>query len=158
MSLAVVIGVAVVVGTFLLFASMIDRQKHIHLRNFLLIIAFPFLFLIPASLVLEQTNCDLVLTNTSEYYRYGDNFTNSTGDPTYHWDYGEPPIFNPSQDTAYIFHRYKRFTYDEQCYTTSNGSTALFKGFAIVLGIFVIYIFLMFAGDILKALRDVVKK
>jgi len=37
--------------------------------------------------------------NYEEYYVYGDNFTG------YHWDYDDPPSFNPSQDgIIFLFH------------------------------------------------------
>jgi len=37
--------------------------------------------------------------NFEEYYVYGDNFTG------YHWDYDDPPSFNPSQDgIIFLFH------------------------------------------------------
>ena len=37
--------------------------------------------------------------NFEEYYSYGNNFS------SYHWDYGDPPSFNPSSDTTvFLFH------------------------------------------------------
>ena len=64
MSLALVIGVGVVVMVFMLFSFLVDKERHAHIRNFLLIISFPLLFLIPASLVLEQTNCEKMINQT----------------------------------------------------------------------------------------------
>lgn len=77
MSLAVVVGVGVVALVFLLFANTIDKEKHKHIRNFLLLIIFPFLFLIPSTLVLEQTVCEPVVMNetvTGNFtsYSYGE--------------------------------------------------------------------------------------
>ena len=58
-----VVGVGIVVLVFLLFTKFIDGEKHTHLRNFLIILVFPFLFLIPASLTLDQTVCEVVVVN-----------------------------------------------------------------------------------------------
>ena len=63
MGLSVVVGVGVVVGVLMLFSQLVDKQKHEALRNFFLIISIPLLFIIPASLVIEQNNCSSVVMN-----------------------------------------------------------------------------------------------
>ena len=157
MSLSVVVGVSAVIIVFMLFTQLIDKEKHSHIRNFLLIIIFPLLFIIPATLVLDQTVCDLRINTTTEKWIYGNNFTVD------HWnyDYSDIPNFSPADlddpSTIFMFNRNVTYTYGEYCYEQPNGSRGFLKAFSVILVVFLTYTFIVFFGDIIKALKNVVK-
>lgn len=156
--MGVVIGVGVTIALIMLFTAMVDREKHAVIRNFLLVISIPFLFVIPSSLVLDQEICEVVLNDTATYYRYGSNFSYPNGSSTYHWDYGDPPTFLPNEDVAYLFHTYDAYTYTTYCYEQPNGSRAFLLGFTTVIIVFMLYIGFRFFGDVLKWFQGVVRK
>jgi hypothetical protein len=142
---------------------LVDKEKHAHIRNFLLIISFPLLMIIPTSLILEQTNCEIVLNYTNEKFMYGNNFTMADGvTPTYHWDYGDAPQFSSVEldnpETVFLFHHNTTYTYGEVCVTNSNGSRGFFRAFTVILIVFLTYVFIMFAGDILNSLKNAVRR
>jgi hypothetical protein len=152
MGLSVVVGVGVIAFFFLAFAGLVDREKHKHIRNFLLIISFPLLMIIPGSLSLEQTVCELKLNTTYETYQYGNNFTG------YHWDYDTGTAPDGPQTDAYLFHKNITNYYGQYCYTVSNGSRALFTSYALMLLVFVVYVFLLFFKEIIDAFNNLRKK
>jgi len=150
--LGVTIGVGIVVFLLMFFSSIIDKEKHKHIRTFFLMICLPLLFLIPASLVLESNVCEVVVVNESTYYVYGDNFTD------YHWDYTFSPTPQNPLDAAYLFHEEKSFVYDTYCYDKADGSRTFIIVFSIILVVFMIYITIMLFSDIIALLKDLIKK
>lgn len=152
MGLALVFGVGITVIVFMLFTRLINGEKHEHIKNFLLIIIFPLLFLIPASLVLDQTVCEVVLNSTYNTYQYGNNFTG------YHWDYDTGTAPDGPQTDAYVFHINTTNTYDNYCYDKANGSQGFLRAYVIILIVVMTYIFIVFFTDILKALKNIVRK
>ena len=156
MVLGVTIGVGITVFLLMFFTSIIDKEKHKHIRTFFLLISLPLLFLIPSSLVLEKEICEVVPINETLYYEYGNNFTD------YHWeDYegaSEPPTFTPADDAVFIFHIDKTTTYDTYCYTKEDGSRTFIKAFSVILVVFMIYIAFIFFSDIILFLKDLIKK
>lgn len=61
-----------------------------------------FMVLFLLGLALMADGFDYVSGNNfTEYYQYGNNFSG------YHWDYdtGDAPVFNASDDPAFLFHR-----------------------------------------------------
>jgi len=93
MSVSMVLGVGVVAGLLILF-SYILGEKHKILRHFLLMVVLPLLFLIPASLTMEQEVCQPVVANETvsgnytsyEYQNYC--YDDSNGSEAFIYAYG----------------------------------------------------------------------
>jgi len=151
-SLAVIVGVGILVFLLMYFTSIIDREKHKHIRTFFLMISLPLLFLIPASLILDQEVCEIVLSNDSEIFVYGNYFDD------YHWDGYNITAPSQTDKEAFLFHTDKTYSYETFCYEKRNGSAAFFKAFAIILVVFMIYIGFIFFADIIGWLKKIMKK
>ena len=61
----VVIGVGITVFLLMFFSTIVDKEKHKHIRTFFLLVSLPLLFLIPASLTLDKEVCEVVLDNST---------------------------------------------------------------------------------------------
>ena len=152
LGLGVTIGVSVVVFLLMFFSTIVDREKHKHIRTFFLMICLPLLFLIPASLVLESTTCEVVLNSSEDIYVYGNYFDD------YHW-YGYN-ITAPSQldKEAFLFHVDTENTYTEYCYHKEDGSRTFIIAFSVILVVFMIYIAILFFADIIAFFKDLINK
>lgn len=130
MSLSLVLGVGIVTALLLWFAFKLEPE-HEFLKSVLIIFSFALLIIIPAS---TNTVCENLLVNETSLYEYGNNFTD------YHWDAyetGDYPIFNPSDDAVYLFHKDTVYTYDEIC---SNNGIAFVKAYKWVYVVFIAYL------------------
>jgi hypothetical protein len=150
MSGAVVLGVGIISFFFLLFGSIIDRNEHGMMRNFLFILGFMMLIMIAPSLILEQNVCSVVVGNESTSYVYGDNLTSN-------WavNSGGAPV----SAIVYLVSTNSTYEYTTFCYEQKNGGDALHKAMMIIYIIFIIYISLNYLKEfylmIKKALRKI---
>jgi len=150
----VVIGVGITVFLLMFFSTIVDKEKHKHIRTFFLLVSLPLLFLIPASLSLDKEVCEVVLNDTQEVYIYGNNFTD------YHWASCEGASEAPLQTDrqAFLFHKNITNNYTEYCYVKEDGSRTFIRAFSIILVIFMIYIAFIFFADIISWLTSIIKK
>lgn len=118
-----IIGVGVIAAVFLFIAFKLD-DEHGLLRFAFILFVMGLLFIIPAAVVQNEEVCELVINESEEYYQYGNNFTSN------HWDtystppFADSPTFNPSDDVAFLFHKFTYNTFDVECYNvTGTGST-----------------------------------
>ena len=131
MTLSVVIGVGVVIGVILLVSQLIDREKHAALRHLLMAVCLPLLLLIPATTMLEQDVCTPFQDTVT---------TNNTYNGTL-----------LSQSVV-------SYTYSDYCVKMGNGSTVFMRVLATINFLYVFYILIRYAGDVLSWLKNIGRK
>lgn len=80
----------------------------------------------------------VLIPSGDNYKVYGNNFSLNNGSPTYHWDYGDPPTYNPSDKTALLFHEREEF----EAWDDNNSA---FLGFVMII-VTIILMFSLVAG------------
>jgi hypothetical protein len=133
MSLAFIVGVAVISAVFLTIAFKLD-QEHGLLRFAFILFAMGLMFLIPASLVHDDTTCDTVIISEESLYVYGNNFTG------YHWDYDTGTAPDGPQVGAYLFHKNTTYDYGEHCYNVTSSAVSFVKAVKYPYWLFIAYL------------------
>ena len=142
MSLALVVGVGIVMAVMLFMAFNLDKE-HEFLKSILIIFSFAMLLIIPASIFDNCDNCDTFISNQTELYVYGNNFT----DNSIHWDEvhsGDNPDFSDKilnePDGVFLFHKNITYEYETICSCETGGSLAFIKAVKWVYVVFIAYL------------------
>lgn len=146
---SIVLMAGIGIFSFLLlymFYILKDNKQQELFKFFLLLTALGVLILIPKAAIDDQTTCEIVLNDTQEIYRYGDNYS------SYHWDYTSPL---PSVSDVNLFHRNTTYNYDTYCYTKAGNTPTIFnRAVAVFYWISMTYIFIFISWMVLKYLFE----
>jgi branched-subunit amino acid transport protein len=167
MSLAIIVGAGLVafISAYMMLklgdrASFEGFNQHYGLQIILFALIVLSLFMIGKAVLDSGNNCNLVLTNESTYFRYGNNFTNSSGESTYHWDYTDSPVFVPQDandpGAVFLFHEYTDYTYTTICDNTPEHNTA--RTFYIIIAWFMRLMGLYFGGFVIYSIAVLLKQ
>ena len=129
--IGIILGLGIVAFLILFLASILDKE-HFFLKYFLVVFVFLLLFLIPKVVIDNDQYCEIVINESEEVFKYGDNYTG------YHWDYDSAP--KPNSDFS-VFHINTYNTYERVCFTTTNTTgSSFFKIVSWLWKIFIAYI------------------
>lgn len=139
MSLTALVGIAILVSTFLVIAFKLDEEHGI-LRFAFIMLSMGLLLFVPAAVLNSQEICEVVVNSSEDYYQYGDNFTSD------HWDtytvipFADSPTFSPSDKQVFIFHKYTSYDYTNYCYNSSGVGVGLVKAVKYPYWLFIAYL------------------
>lgn len=129
MTLAMVVGVGIVVFALLFLGFKLD-EEHSFLKSLMIIFGLSMLLIIPAT---QFSTCEVVLNDTHEIYMYGNYFGG------YHWDGYNLTAPSQLDREAFLFHKNITNTYVDYCYDV-GGSKAFIKAFKLVYIVFIAYL------------------